>query len=130
MSAPLSHPRSVELDNDATHDSTVDTDGKRRDAARLANGTLPPDQVTTSNASLDNAMPETPDGFAGYDSRIGGNHPQCAPRAGYMVIDRGFAAEPRGPFDPEAWVRPRGRAHCPVRPARAERVFEFAPIPR
>jgi hypothetical protein len=130
MSMLLPHPRSVELDNDATHDSTVDTDGKQREATRLANGTLPPDEVTTSNASLDNAMPETPDGFAGYDSRPGGNHPQCAPRPGYMLIDKGFAAAPPASVDLERVVRPRGRTHWPVRPVRAERVFEFARIPR
>lgn len=92
------HPRSVELYNDATHDSTVDTDGKNREAARIANGEpISPDQITTSNASLVNAMPETPDGFAGFDSRPGGNHPQFAPRAGYTVVDKGFdAAAPGG----------------------------------
>lgn len=83
-------PRSIELYNDATHDSTVDTDGKNREAARIASGgPISPDQMTTSNASLVNAMPETPDGFAGFDSRPGGNRPQFALRAGYAVVDKG-----------------------------------------
>lgn len=86
-------PRSIELYNDATHDSTVDTDGKNREAARIASGgPISPDQMTTSNASLVNAMPETPDGFAGFDSRPGGNRPQFALRAGYAVVDKGFDA--------------------------------------
>ncbi|AJY10428.1 DUF3005 domain-containing protein [Burkholderia dolosa] len=84
-------PRSIELDNDDTHDSTVDTDGKNREAARLAGGgPVSPDQITRSNASLVNAMPEAGDGFAGFDSRPGGNHPAFALRAGYVVIEKGF----------------------------------------
>ncbi|WP_323123217.1 DUF3005 domain-containing protein [Burkholderia alba] len=123
--------RSAELHNDAGHDSTVDTDGKNREAARHASGTISPDQITTSNASLVNAMPETPDGFAGFDSREGGNHPRVALRAGYMVIDKGFDAAPPGrPEDDEPAYRPRGREHWPSHPRRPARIFELAPIPR
>ncbi|AOJ05944.1 DUF3005 domain-containing protein [Burkholderia mayonis] len=120
------HPRSVELYNDATHDSTVDTDGKNREAARIASGEpISPDQITTSNASLVNAMSETPDGFAGFDSRPGGNHPQFAPRAGYTVVDKGFdAAASGGAHADDELPSPY---HPPRRPGR---IIEFAPIPR
>ncbi|MFP3427958.1 DUF3005 domain-containing protein, partial [Pseudoalteromonas sp. SIMBA_162] len=78
---------------------TVDTDGKNREAARLASGlAFSPDQITGSNASLVNAVPEGTDGFAGFDSRPGGNHPAFALRAGYMVIEKGFDA-PSRPVD-------------------------------
>lgn len=120
------HPRSVELYNDATHDSTVDTDGKNREAARIANGEpISPDQITTSNASLVNAMPETPDGFAGFDSRPGGNHPQFAPRAGYTVVDKGFDAAASGGAHADGELP--SPYHPPRRPGR---IIEFAPIPR
>jgi hypothetical protein len=85
------HPRSVEFDNDSTHDSTVDTDGKNREAARLANGEpISPDEVTYSNATLDNSVPEASDGLAGYDSRIGGGKLLLALKPGYDVVDRGM----------------------------------------
>lgn len=95
---PSQRLHGTEFYNDATHDSTVDTDGKNREAERAAYGTLPPDQMTTSNASLVNAMPETPDGFAGFDSRQGGNHPRIALRAGYVLIDMGFDPEMDSPL--------------------------------
>lgn len=102
-----SHPRSAELYNDDTCDSTVDTDGKNREAARLALGDrISPDQVTTSNASLDNAVPESSDGLAGFDSRPGGNHPALALRPGYVMIEKGFDAPI--PADEDAEI---GRAH-------------------
>ncbi|MUV24544.1 DUF3005 domain-containing protein [Burkholderia thailandensis] len=124
--AGRAHPRSVELYNDATHDSTVDTDGKNREAARIASGgPISPDQITTSNASLVNAMPETPDGFAGFDSRSGSNRPQVAPRAGYTVVDKGFdAAASRDAHGDDEFPSPY---HPPRRPGR---IVEFAPVSR
>ncbi|KUZ97597.1 hypothetical protein WI41_02765 [Burkholderia latens] len=126
------HPRSIELDNEDTHDSTVDTDGKHREAARLASGhAFSPDQITRSNASLVNAMPEAGDGFAGFDSRPGGNHPAFALRAGYMVIEKGFDAPPQvadelfGPVH-----RMHGSAYWPVHGRRPERVIEITTVPR
>ncbi|AYZ63367.1 DUF3005 domain-containing protein [Burkholderia multivorans] len=126
------HPRSIELYNDDAHDSTVDTDGKNREAARLARGEpMSPDQITTSNASLDNAMPESGDGLAGYDSRPGGNHPALALRAGYVMIEKGFDAPQ--PLDEEV-VNPvrraRGREHWPGHARRPERVIELTTTPR
>ncbi|AOK18492.1 hypothetical protein WT26_20820 [Burkholderia cepacia] len=121
------HPRSIELDNDDTHDSTVDTDGKNREAARLARGEpMSPDQITTSNASLDNAMPESADGLAGYDSRPGGNHLALALREGYVMIEKGFDAPQ--PLDEEVVSpvrRMRGREHWPGHARRPERVIEL-----
>ncbi|WP_176041614.1 DUF3005 domain-containing protein [Burkholderia stabilis] len=126
------HPHSVELDNDDTHDSTVDTDGKNREAALLAGGgPISPDQITRSNASLVNAMPEAGDGFAGFDSRVGGNHPAFALRAGYTVIEKGFTAPPPASdalFGPVH--RMYGSAYWPGHARRPERVIELTSVPR
>ncbi|RQR28196.1 MULTISPECIES: DUF3005 domain-containing protein [unclassified Burkholderia] len=129
---PSAHPRSIELDNDDTHDSTVDTDGKNREAARLASGgAFSPDQITGSNASLVNAMPEAGDGFAGFDSRPGGNHPAFALRAGYVVIEKGFDAPSQagdklyGPVH-----RMYGSAYWPGHGRRPERVIEITAVPK
>ena len=126
------HPRSIELYNDDTHDSTVDTDGKNREAARLARGEpISPDQVTTSNASLDNAMPESGDGFAGFDSRPDGNHLALALRAGYVMIEKGFDAPlPVGGETLGAVHRMHGGGHWPGHARRPERVIELTPAPR
>ncbi|RKT99279.1 hypothetical protein C7H84_32705 [Burkholderia sp. Nafp2/4-1b] len=131
--AHAAHPRSVELDNDDTHDSTVDTDGKQREAARLASGrAFSPDQITRSNASLVNAVPEASDGFAGFDSRPGGNHPAFALRAGYMVIEKGFDAP--SPQRADALFGPvhrmYGSAYGPGHGRRPERVIEITAVPR
>nr|WP_175801711.1 DUF3005 domain-containing protein [Burkholderia anthina] len=130
--AHTAHPRSIELDNDDTHDSTVDTDGKHREAARLAGGgAISPDQITRSNASLVNAMPEAGDGFAGFDSRPGGNHPAFALRAGYTVIEKGFDAPP--PIGDELFGpvhRMYGSAYWPGHGRRPERVIEIAAVPK
>ncbi len=46
-------PSTTELHNDRTHDSTVDTDGKNLEAARIAgHSPISPDEITTSNATL------------------------------------------------------------------------------
>ncbi|MGU7769851.1 DUF3005 domain-containing protein [Burkholderia sp. MR1-5-21] len=126
------HPRSIELYNEDTHDSTVDTDGKNREAARLARGEpISPDQVTTSNATLDNAMPESKDGLAGYDSRPGGNHPAFALRTGYVMIEKGFDAPPPVGDEMLGIVhRMYGREHWPGHARRPERVIELTTVPR
>lgn len=126
------HPRSIELDNDDTHDSTVDTDGKNREAARLASGgPFSPDQITGSNASLVNAMPEAGDGFAGFDSRPGGNHPAIAPRAGYMVVEKGFDAPSHADDALHGPVhRMYGSAYWPGHGRRPERVIEITAVPK
>ncbi|KAG8154953.1 DUF3005 domain-containing protein [Burkholderia catarinensis] len=126
-----SHPRSIELRNDDTHDSTVDTDGKNREASRVAGGTISLDQITHSNASLVNAVPEAGDGFAGFDSRPGGNHPAFALRAGYVVIEKGFAAPSLAgdaQFGPVH--RMYGSAYWPGHGRRPERVIELTTVPR
>lgn len=127
-----SHPRSAELYNDDTCDSTVDTDGKNREAARLALGDrISPDQVTTSNASLDNAVPESSDGLAGFDSWPGGNHPALALRPGYVMIEKGFDAPIPADEDAVGPVhRPPGREHWPAHARRPERVIELTTEPR
>lgn len=129
--AHTAHPRSIELDNDDTHDSTVDTDGKNREASRLAGGAISPDQITRSNASLVNAMPEAGDGFAGFDSRPGGNHPAFALRAGYTVIEKGFDAPPHAGDELFGPVhRMYGSAYWPGHGRRPERVIEIASVPK
>jgi hypothetical protein len=129
-------PRSVELHNDRTHDSTVDTDGKNREAARLAgDGPISPDEETTSNATLDNSVPETPDGLAGFDSRFGAHRLLFATQPGYEVVDKGMA-EPQTPddldgvfFDPRqpGIRRSPGRIHDSLNHLRPTRIIELRP---
>ncbi|AJY17011.1 MULTISPECIES: DUF3005 domain-containing protein [Burkholderia] len=125
-------PRSIELDNDDTLDSTVDTDGKHREAARLAGGgPFSPDQITRSNASLVNAMPEAGDGLAGFDSRPGGNHPAFALRAGYVLVEKGFDAPAAVGDDTFGAVhRMYGSVYGPGHDRRPGRVIELAPADR
>jgi hypothetical protein len=129
-------PRSAELHNDRTHDSTVDTDGKNREAARLAgDGPISPDEVTTSNATLDNSVPETPDGFAGFDSRSGAHRLPFATQPGYEVVDRGMdkPVMPDGPdwlsLDPRRPTERRspGRIHDSLNHLRPARIVELRP---
>jgi hypothetical protein len=127
-------PSTTEMHNDRTHDSTVDTDGKNLEAARIAgHSPIAPDEITTSNASLDNSVPEANDGMAGFDSRIGGNHLLLALEPGYTVIDKGMV-EPQAtysadhPFDdsrPLSSYRERGRIHYAVNHLRPTRVIEL-----
>lgn len=129
-------PRSAELHNDRTHDSTVDTDGKNREAARLAgDGPIGPDEVTTSNATLDNSVPETPDGFAGFDSRPGAHRLLFATQPGYEVVDRGMV-EPETPDDSDRRFldplqpggrRSPGRIHYSLNHLRPTRIIELRP---
>ncbi|PXW25431.1 DUF3005 domain-containing protein [Paraburkholderia caballeronis] len=127
-------PRSAELHNDRTHDSTVDTDGKNREAARLAgDGPISPDEVTTSNATLDNSMPEEPDGLAGFDSRFGAHRLLFATQPGYEVVDMGMA-EPEVRDDADSRFgdpqspggrRSPGRLHYSLNHVRPARIIEL-----
>ncbi|MCG5073405.1 DUF3005 domain-containing protein [Paraburkholderia tagetis] len=126
-------PRSAELHNDRTHDSTVDTDGKNREAARLAgHGPIGPDEVTTSNASLDNSMPETPDGLAGFDSRGYAHRMPFAPGTGFEAVDMGMADpqtdDAERQFDDQrepGQRRSPGRIHYAMNHMRPTRVVEL-----
>ena len=131
----MGRPRSAELHNDRTHDSTVDTDGKNREAARLSgDGPISPDEVTTSNATLDNSVPETPDGLAGFDSRHRGQRLLIATQPGYEVVDKGMA-EPAMPFDDTEFLDPQqpgerrspGRIHYSLNHLRPTRIIELRP---
>jgi hypothetical protein len=131
-------PRSAELHNDRTHDSTVDTDGKNREAARLdGDGPISPDEVTVSNATLDNSVPETPDGLAGFDSRLGAQRLLLATQPGYEVVDKGMV-EPVIPDDADAQLldpqepmrRSPGRLHYSANHLRPTRIIELRPTKR
>ncbi|WP_374992559.1 DUF3005 domain-containing protein [Paraburkholderia sp. SARCC-3016] len=121
----------MEMHNDRTHDSTVDTDGKNREAARVAGyGKIGPDEVTTSNATLDNHVPEADDGLAGFDSRPGGSGVLLAVEPGYTVVEKGMMMpddtghpdeKARAQTDPEF----RGRVHYALNHRRPGRVIEF-----
>ncbi|CAB3797981.1 hypothetical protein LMG27177_04353 [Paraburkholderia fynbosensis] len=132
--AAASGPSSAELHNDRTHDSTVDTDGKNLEAARIAGyRPISPDEITTSNASLENSVPEALDGMAGFDSRVGGNHLLLALEPGYTVIDKGMI-EPQGGYSadhqfddprPVGSRQDRGRIHYALNHFRPTRVIEL-----
>jgi len=127
-------PTSAELHNDRTHDSTVDTDGKNREAARLAGySPIGPDEITTTNATLVNSVPEARDGLAGFDSRVGANHLLLALEPGYTMVDKGMIA-PQSAYDEDHQFdepRPvssrldRGRIHFALNHMRPTRVIEL-----
>jgi hypothetical protein len=134
VTAPTGGPSSTELHNDRTHDSTVDTDGKNLEAARLAgHSPIGPDEMTTTNATLVNSLPEAKDGLAGFDSRVGGNHLLLALEPGYAVIDKGMIA-PQSAYDEDhqfddeltaASRQDRGRIHFALNHMRPTRVIEL-----
>ncbi|CAG4898203.1 DUF3005 domain-containing protein [Paraburkholderia saeva] len=127
-------PLSAEMHNDRTHDSTVDTDGKNREAARIAgHGAISPDEMTCSNASLDDSVPDMLGEIAGFDSRVGGNHLLLALEPGCTLIDKGMTA-PEKPYDldyqfddPRAAGdrQHRGRIHYALNHLRPARVIEL-----
>ncbi|HEX7931575.1 MAG TPA: DUF3005 domain-containing protein [Paraburkholderia sp.] len=129
-----SGPRTAELHNDRTHDSTVDTDGKNLEAARIAgHSPISPDEITTSNATLTNSVPEALDGMAGFDSRVGGNHLLLALEPGYAVIDKGMI-EPQAMHSTDHLFdysragenrHMRGRVHYALNHLRPTRVIEI-----
>ncbi|HEY3597423.1 MAG TPA: DUF3005 domain-containing protein [Paraburkholderia sp.] len=129
---PGTTPLSAELHNDRTHDSTVDTDGKNREAARLAgDGVIGPDEVTTSNATLDNSVPEAADGLAGFDSRAGGNHLLLALEPGYSVVEKGMSVPQYegdytvGSPGRDTHLRYGGRIHYALNHRRPNRIIEL-----
>jgi hypothetical protein len=134
-STPAGGLSSTELHNDRTHDSTVDTDGKNLEAARLAgHSAIGPDEITTTNATLVNSMPEAGDGLGGFDSRVGGNHLLLALEPGYELIDKGMSApqalshDTDEPFDdprPFGSNPDRGRIHFAMNHRRPTRVIEL-----
>jgi hypothetical protein len=127
-------PPTTDLHNERTHDSTVDTDGKNHEAARIAgHSPISPDEIINSNATLTNSVPEALDGMAGFDSRVGGNHLLLALTPGYAVIDKGMA-EPQGVYSadhqfddprPASLRRDRGRIHYALNHLRPARVIEL-----
>ncbi len=68
-------------------DSTVDTDGKGREAKRER--TPRHDNFVNSNASLDEHVPTSPIGIGGIDSRTEGPGIRIAARLGWRVVDLG-----------------------------------------
>jgi hypothetical protein len=129
-----SGPSSAEIHNDRTHDSTVDTDGKNLEAARIAgHSPIAADEIVGSNASLVNSVPEALDGMAGFDSRVGGNHLLLALEPGCTVIDKGMV-EPLAVYSedhqfdssrPAGSWRDRGRIHYALNHMRPTRVIEL-----
>jgi hypothetical protein len=113
---------------------TDDTVEMRHELARLAaDANMSPDEVTTSDATLDNSVPEAGDGFAGFDSRKGGHHLLFALQPGYEVVDKGMA-EPLVPYDVDwQFVDPRepgerrspGRIHYSLNHMRPTRIVEL-----
>ena len=127
-------PLSAEMHNDRTHDSTVDTDGKNHEAARIAgHGAISPDEITGSNASLDDSVPDLLADIAGFDSRVGGNHLLLALEPGCTLVDKGMVA-PQKPYDldyqfddPRALGerQHRGRFHYALNHLRPSRLIEL-----
>jgi hypothetical protein len=92
-----------------------------------------PDEVTTSNASHVNSVPEARDGLAGFDSRVGGNHLLLALEPGYAVVDKGMIG-PQSAYDEDhqfdedltaASRQDRGRIHFALNHMRPTRVIEL-----
>ncbi|CAB3792495.1 hypothetical protein LMG28688_03522 [Paraburkholderia caffeinitolerans] len=91
-----------------------------------------PDEVTTSNASLDNSVPETPDGFAGFDSRSLAHRMPLAPETGFEAVDLGMAAPPAYDLDRQfddsrepGQRRSPGRIHFAINHLRPTRIVEL-----
>jgi hypothetical protein len=112
-------------------DSAVEQ--RRELAALVANASMSPDEVTTTDATLDNSVPEAGDGLAGFDSRQGGHHLLFAVQPGYEVLDRGMAA-PLAAYDfdwqfvearPPGLRRSPGRLHYSLNHLRPTRIVEL-----
>jgi len=113
---------------------TLDADGKNLEAARIAgHSPISPDEITTSNASLANSVPEALDGMAGFDSRVGGNSLLLALEPGYTMIDKGMVeplevlSEDRQFDEPRYFGNrhDRGRIHYAVNHLRPTRIIEL-----
>lgn len=113
--------------------SDTSVEERREQAVLVANATMSSDEMTTSDATLDNSVPEATDGLAGFDSRTGGHHLLFALQPGYEVLDRGMA-EPQVPRDSD-WQsvdsrasgqrRSPGRLHYSLNHLRPTRIVEL-----
>ena len=129
--------RSSEMHNDRTHDSTVDTDGKNLEAARIAGHCTDRsrrDHDEQRDAREQRARQSATRHVAGFDSRAGGNHLLLALEPGYRVIDKGMidarsaVRAPTTAFDDprsDTGERMRGRLHFVRNHQRPSRVIEF-----
>lgn len=81
--------RIVSVDNAAmaASDNTVDTDAKGLEARQDASQWH--DNVIYSNATLENNLPDSPEGLVNIDTRAGGAMPPIATREGWRVERRG-----------------------------------------
>lgn len=121
-------PRGVDVDNDNASDSTLDTDGKDRDAKRL--GRLDDSEVV-SNASSDNASLPPAEGLAGIDSRVHGNHAEVLAEPGSTVVDEGFTEraelyETAGDGS-DAEAKSKQNEHLPPNHTRVGHTFRIDP---
>jgi hypothetical protein len=109
-------------------------DERAREIARsAADANMSPDEETMSNASHDTSVPESPDGLAGFDSRLGAHRVLFALQPGYEVVDRGMAEpampdeadwETNDPLAPEPRRSP-GRIHYSLNHLRPTRIVEL-----
>jgi hypothetical protein len=109
------------------------TEMRREQAQLTANASMSPDEVTTSDATLDTSMPEAGDGLAGFDSRKGGHHLLFALQPDFEVLDKGMTAAQR-PYDFDwQFADPRrpgerrtpGRLHYSLNHLRPTRIVEL-----
>jgi hypothetical protein len=122
------YPPGIDVDNDKSSDSTLDTDGKDHDAKRL--GRMDDSEVV-SNASADNAIPTPPSGLAGVDSRRGGNRPAILAERGASVTYKGFVEDTglyatAGDGDDEE-VLEKHQEHLPPNHARVGQRIQIMP---
>ncbi|WP_052421028.1 DUF3005 domain-containing protein [Paraburkholderia ferrariae] len=106
---------------------------RRELAALVANANMSPDEATTTDATLDNSMPEAGDGIAGFDSRPGGHRLLFALQPGYEVLDKGMTS-PLVPYTAD-WEfvdsgstgtrRSPGRLHYSLNHLRPSRIVEL-----
>lgn len=119
-------PRGIDVDNDNSSDSTVDTDGKDHDAKRL--GRLEDSEVI-SNASSDNEVPTPAEGLAGIDSRPGGNRPAIQTQDGRSVVIDDGVDEQRDRYigTGEQGAVEADEEHLPVNHTQAGRKVRIVP---
>jgi hypothetical protein len=126
--------RAIDVLNDSTLDSTVDADGKNRDAA--ADESLlerNPDSFIGVNASLVNHVFEQGDGFGGFDSRLGRNGLLLQLEKGYHMVDRGMVSPSVDALEQQQLQEARdphskpthGRRHFAINLVRPSRLIEI-----
>ncbi|MGI4861443.1 MAG: DUF3005 domain-containing protein [Janthinobacterium lividum] len=132
------HPRGIDVDNDDATDSTVDTDGKDRDAKRVAR--MEDSEVVSNaslgNATLGNAVEAPVTGLAGIDSRPGGNRPAILSEDGGVPTHAGtletpdfglYGAAGEPPAAEEADATARFAEHVPPNHARVGQTVRIEP---